>query len=209
MRERRILDYLGRDTGARMAHITWRSKPTLSPLTKQPVRCIVVEDGKGQFWTGHRAGSKDGVGSYEFYSEPLKDRGEAIVEARNSTRSYLACQAEFYSERTEGKRPGREIVRVTMDDGWSVAIRATEGRMDGVVAEKPLERLVSTRDISNESAGNVDVRTEMHVRGAEKRAGDRVPGGEAKKILDSFGKPKRGRVGKLPSGGRRIEGPSR
>jgi hypothetical protein len=35
------------------------------------------------------------------------------------------------------------------------------------------------------------------------------PGRQAKKILDALGKPKRGRVGKFPSGGRKIEGPSR
>jgi hypothetical protein len=170
---------------------------------------MVVEDGKGRFWTGHRVGSKDGVGNYEFYSEPLKDRGEAMIEARNSTRSYLACQAEFYSERTEGKRPGQEIVRVTMDDGWSVAIRAAEGRMGGVMAEKPVERLVSTRIISDEYTGNADARFETPTRSNEKQSDERAPGNEAKKILNSFGKPKRYRVGKFPSGGRKIEGPSR
>src|SRR5664280_1192413 len=115
MRERRILDYLGRDTGARMAHITWRSKPTLSPLTGDSVRCVVVEDGKGQFWAGHRCGSKDKSGQYEFLSEPWRDQRQAMSISRESTRSFLACHAEYYSERAPGKQAGEEIVRVTMD----------------------------------------------------------------------------------------------
>jgi hypothetical protein len=74
----------------------------------------------------------------------------------------------------------------------------------GFMAEKPVERLVSGRDVSGE---RVDRKLDAPVRRAEKS--EREPGSEAKKILDSFGKPKRQRVEKFPSGGKRIDGPSR
>lgn len=70
------------------------------------------------------------------------------------------------------------------------------------MAEKPVERLVSGRDASGE---RVDHKLDAPVRRAERP--EREPGSEAKKILDSFGKQKR--VGKFPSGGKRIDGPSR
>ena len=91
-----------------------------------------------------------------------------------------------------------------MDDGWSMAIRAPERRMEGAMAEKSVGRLVSTRDLT-EAAGRFTGRVDAKVEEVPKRA----PGDTAKKILDSVGKPKRYRVGKFPSGGRKIEGPSR
>ena len=107
-----------------MVRITWRSKPATSPLTGKAVRCVVVEDGNGRYWSGHRLGSKDNGSQYEFWSEPLQDKRQAISDARHSTRSFLAIHAEVYSQQFKDAQAGKEIVRVTMDDGWSVAIHA-------------------------------------------------------------------------------------
>ena len=48
-----------------------------------------------------------------------------------------------------------------------------------------------------------------HNWSVEIRAPEQLPGAETNKILDSFGRPKRYRVGKFPSGGRKMKGPSR
>jgi len=56
MAKREIIDYVGRKTGTSMTGYAWRSKPTRSPLTGRAVRCVVVQDDKGQFWAGARMG---------------------------------------------------------------------------------------------------------------------------------------------------------
>ena len=46
--------------------------------------------------------------------------------SRQQARSLLSMHAELYSNAITDKKPGEQIVKITMDDGWSVAINAPE-----------------------------------------------------------------------------------
>ena len=127
MAKREIINCSGRDTGERIAQFVWRSKPTSSPHTGRAVRCIVAQDEKGQYWPGTRIGpAKGGKAEYEFWTESSTKPNEAIAVAREHTREFVGMEAELYSENIKGKKPGEQIVKVSMDDGWSVAINAPE-----------------------------------------------------------------------------------
>jgi hypothetical protein len=59
------------------------------------------------------------------FGESILTSKHAIDEARHSTREALSDEAEMYAHKMRSHaQPGKEIVRVTMDDGWSVAINA-------------------------------------------------------------------------------------
>ena len=119
------MDCLGRSTGERVARYVWRSKPTRSPYTGRAVRALVVQDQKGQYWDATRIGRGDGQKArHEFWLEPSKTKEQAMAMSRQQTREYLGAEAELYSNTVTGKKPGEQIVKITMDDGWSVAINA-------------------------------------------------------------------------------------
>ena len=103
----------------------WRSKPTRSPATGRPVRCVVGQDEHGRFRAAMRIGvAKDGSGDVEttFAVESFATKEQAIEASREFTRDFLRAEAECYAGTVTNKRPGEQIVRVEMDDGWSLAI---------------------------------------------------------------------------------------
>ena len=119
------MDCLGRSTGERIARYVWRSKPTEDPTIGQPVRCIVAQDEKGQYWAATRIGRGDGQKArYEFWLYPRETKQQAMELSREQTRGFLSMQAESYSNTVTDKKPGEKIVTITMDDGWSVTINA-------------------------------------------------------------------------------------
>jgi len=112
MAKREITDWRGKITGERIARYVWRSKPTRSPLTDRPIRCIVAQDEKGQYWAATRTGRGDGQNAeYEMW-ESCASKQEAMVISRQIALGVLACQAEMYSDGVNDKRvainaPGR------------------------------------------------------------------------------------------------------
>jgi len=48
----------------------------------------------------------------------------AMAVSREATRGLLSTGAELYANTITDKKPGEQIVKITMDDGWSVAINA-------------------------------------------------------------------------------------
>jgi hypothetical protein len=124
MSKREITDWQGRSFGERVARYVWRSKPTRSPVTDRPVRCIVAQDEKGQYWAATRTGQGDGQKpQYELW-EPCATKQEAMAISRQQARVMLGTEAELYSNTVTDKGPGEQIVKITMDDGWSVTINA-------------------------------------------------------------------------------------
>ena len=127
MARREIIDYLGNRTGDYLQRFVWRSQPTKGPLTGRPVRCIVMQDGEGKYWAGARIGPKEGQKcQYEISPQPLQFRENAFAESREMTREFLSHEAEVYAASAPSKGSGETIVRVEMDDGWSVSIREAE-----------------------------------------------------------------------------------
>jgi hypothetical protein len=126
MKSREIIDYIGGPTGATVKSYEWKSQPTRGPFTGRPIRAIVVKDKFGRLWGGIRFGaSATEKARTEFWGKHFNFRNDAIEEARHSTREALSAEAEMYSQKMRpNAQPGKEIVRVTMDDGWSVAINA-------------------------------------------------------------------------------------
>lgn len=124
MDKREILDTSGRNTGERLAQYVWRSKPTQDPTIGRPVRCVVAMDEKGQYWAATRIGSGNGKKAQTEFWEAFSTKDRAVFISRDQTRSFLATHAELCSTTVTGKKPGEEIVKITMDDGWSVAINA-------------------------------------------------------------------------------------
>jgi hypothetical protein len=139
MARREIVDYVGCPTGVTVKSYEWKSQPALGPFTGKAIRAIAVKDEFGRFWGGIRFGaSATEKARNEFGSKPFEFRNDAVNEARHSARAALSAEAEIYSQKIRpNAQPGKEIVRVTMDDGWSVAINAA-GRIS------PAERRVMT-----------------------------------------------------------------
>jgi hypothetical protein len=105
----------------------WRSPPTKSPMTGHPVRCVVAQDDEGRFRAGTRInGGGPAVVETDYFQVPFATKEEAIQAAREITRDFLSAEAELYSARATNTKPGEELVRVVMDDGWSVSINAAE-----------------------------------------------------------------------------------
>jgi hypothetical protein len=127
MATREIIDFLGRSTGERIARYVWRSKPTRSPVSGRQVRCLVAQDEKGRYWDATRIGRGDGQKArHEFWLEPSATKERAMAMSRQQTREYLSAEAELYSNTITDKKRGEQIVKITMDDGWSVTINAPE-----------------------------------------------------------------------------------
>jgi hypothetical protein len=124
MEKREIVDCLGRSTGERIARYIWRSKPTRDPIIDRPVRCVVAQDEKGQYWAATRIGRGNGQKSQTEFWESFETKERAVAISRNQTRAFLSTQAESYSNTATDKKPGEKIVEITMDDGWSVAVNA-------------------------------------------------------------------------------------
>ncbi len=122
MAKREIVDYLGNETGEHVQRFVWRSKPTKSPLTGSPVRCVVAQDEKGQYWGAARIGGEKP--KYEFWCQPFATKQQATAAARGQTRDFLAADCEQYSQTVSAKKPGEKIVEVRMDDGWRLSINA-------------------------------------------------------------------------------------
>jgi hypothetical protein len=127
MAKREIVDCFERSTGASIARYVWRSKPIQSPHTGRAVRGIVAQDENGRYWSGTRVGpGKSAKAEYEFWLHPSRKINEAVAVARDHTRGVVEMEAELYARTITDKKPGEEIVKVTMDDGWSVAINAPD-----------------------------------------------------------------------------------
>jgi hypothetical protein len=124
MAKREIMDYLGRSTGENMARYVWRSKPTYDPTTERPVRCIVIQDEKGKYWAATRTGGGNGQKASCEYWDSWETAERAMAVSREATRGLLSTGAELYANTITDKKPGEQIVKITMDDGWSVAINA-------------------------------------------------------------------------------------
>jgi hypothetical protein len=126
MAKREITDWHGDSTGQRIARYVWRSKPTRSPITDRPIRCIVAQDEKGGYWAATRTGRGGGQkAQYELW-EPCDTKQQAMAISRQQARGLISVHAELYSNTVTDKKPGEKIVEITMDDGWSVAINAPE-----------------------------------------------------------------------------------
>jgi hypothetical protein len=126
MGDRHVIDRDG-NIGFRLQRYVWRSKPTASPLTGRPVRCVVGQDENGQFRPATRIGlGKEPNPAIEtkFAIEPFSSKAEATQASRELTRDFLAGEAEVYSQQVKDTKPGQQIVKVEMDDGWSMAINA-------------------------------------------------------------------------------------
>jgi hypothetical protein len=124
MAKREIIDSFNNFSGEKLARYVWRSKPTRSPLTGRQVRCVVAQDEKGRYWAGLRIGRGNGQkAEYEMW-ETCRTKQEAISISRQQARIALSTAAELYANTIKDKKPGEQIVKVTMDDGWSVAINA-------------------------------------------------------------------------------------
>jgi len=130
MAKREIIDYVGRKTGTSMTGYAWRSKPTRSPLTGRAVRCVVVQDDKGQFWAGARMGPGGGERCHnELWSEPFSAKDGAVKESRSMTRDFLSAHTEMAAmteNQTRRFKPGEVMASASMDDGWRIEIRAPE-----------------------------------------------------------------------------------
>jgi hypothetical protein len=86
MAKREIIDSFNKLSGEKIARYVWRSKPTRSPLSGRPVRCIVAQDEKGRYWAGLRIGRGDGQKvQYEMW-EACKTKQEAISISRQQAR---------------------------------------------------------------------------------------------------------------------------
>jgi hypothetical protein len=152
MPKREIIDSLKGISGARVVRYIWRSKPTRSPLSGRPVRCIVAQDEEGRYWAGLRIGRGDGKkAQYEMW-ETCKTKQEAMSISRQQARLLLGTHAEFHSDSVKEKKPGEQIVKVTMDDGWSVAINAP-GRVSPAEARvmKLFDKLDSNEKLPQKS----------------------------------------------------------
>jgi hypothetical protein len=118
MPKREIIDCVGKATGAVIERYAWRSGATQSPFTGQPVRAIVAQDERGQYWGGVRIGPGNGAKQQnEFWTEPFQHKEDGIKVARELTRSFLSKDAEQQADRMPKAYDGRELVRVKMDDG--------------------------------------------------------------------------------------------
>jgi hypothetical protein len=156
MEKREITDWRGRGTGEIVARYAWRSKPTQSPAIDRPVRCIVAQDEKGQYWAGTRIGRGNGKNAETEFWQPFETKERAVAVSREVTRSFLSMQAEVYADTVTGKKPGEQMVKVTMDDGWSVAIHAAgritpgeaklQALFGGTGKSKPPSRQPSKKD---------------------------------------------------------------
>ena len=146
MSDRSIIDYFGRRTGATLQEYVWKSKPTRSPYTDRAVRCVVVEDEMGRYWGGARIGPGDGEkGRNELWIHPFRTKEAAMKLAREFARSFLTAEAEQQANDMPNAAQGKELVRVTMDDGWSVAINAPAPKVaDKARLEAFFERLAKS-----------------------------------------------------------------
>jgi hypothetical protein len=124
MAKREIVDSFNKISGAGIARYVWRSKPTRSPLSGRSVRCIVAQDEEGRYWAGLRIGRGGGQKSQFELWETCETKQEAISISRQQGRMLLSTHAEFCASTAEDKKRGEQIVKVTMDDGWSVEINA-------------------------------------------------------------------------------------
>jgi hypothetical protein len=126
MKSREIVSYIGGPTGATINSYEWRSQPTRGPFTGKPIRAIVVRDEYGRCWGGIRFGASATENARtEFWGKHFNFKSDAIDEARHSAREALCAEAQIYTQKMLPRaQPGEEIVRVTMDDGWSYSINA-------------------------------------------------------------------------------------
>jgi hypothetical protein len=133
MAEINVLDGNGQ-FGFRLQKYVWRSKPTASPLTGRSVRCVVGQDEHGKFRAATRVGRDNERGDIQttFATESFSNKEEAIAASRDITRDYLNGEAQGYANTvTRAMKPGEQIVKVEMDDGWSTQINAP-GKLDPV-----------------------------------------------------------------------------
>jgi len=106
----------------------WRSAPATASLPGSAIRCIVVQDEHGKFRPGIRIGRSPNGWKAEtiFTDDQFVTKQEAVQFSREMTRSYISAEAECYADSVkEPMTPGEQIIKVQMDDGWSVEINAS------------------------------------------------------------------------------------
>lgn len=110
------------------------------------MRCVVAQDESGGYRAAIRIGRGDGARfEVEFAKEQFATKEVAIEASREITRGFLSADAEQYASRVTGKKPGEEIVRVRMDDGWSTSINEAM-KPDTRAAEKLLASATTPRE---------------------------------------------------------------
>jgi len=105
----------------------WRSAPATASLPGAAIRCIVGQDEHGKFRPGIRIGQFENNGKAQtiFTENQFLTKQEAVQFSREMTRAYIWGEAECYADSVKkSMKPGEQIIKVQMDDGWSVEINA-------------------------------------------------------------------------------------
>jgi hypothetical protein len=105
----------------------WRSAPATCSLPGGAIRCVVGQDEHGWFRAGTRLGREenDEKAQTMFAEDEFDTKEEAIEFSREMTRAYISAEAECYADSVrKPMSPGERIIKVEMDDGWSVEINA-------------------------------------------------------------------------------------
>jgi hypothetical protein len=105
----------------------WRSAPATCSLPGGAIRCIVGQDEHGTFRPGIRLGRSPDGGKAQtiFTDDQFLTKEEAVQASREMTRAYIWAEAECYADSVKkSMKPGERIIKVQMDDGWSVQINA-------------------------------------------------------------------------------------
>jgi hypothetical protein len=115
----------------------WRSAPATCSLPGGAIRCVVGQDEHGWFRAGTRLGREvnEEKAQTMFAGEHFADKRAAIECSREMTRAYISAEAECYADSVKKPMsPGERIIKVQMDDGWSVEINAP-GRLSPLEAK--------------------------------------------------------------------------
>jgi hypothetical protein len=105
----------------------WRSAPATCSLGGGAIRCIVAQDEHGKFRPGIRVAEFENAGRAQtiFTGDQFVTKQEAVQSSREMTRAWISAEAESYAASVkEPMKPGEQIIKVQMDDGWSVEINA-------------------------------------------------------------------------------------
>lgn len=134
----------------------WRSAPATCSLPGAAIRCVVGQDEQGWFRAGTRLGRDEEGAKAQTMFAPLlfPDKQAAIEFSREMTREFIWAEAECYADNVKTPmKPGEQIIRVQMDDGWSVEINA-RGRLS------PLE--TKLKELSERNVEPASSRTRSH-----------------------------------------------
>ncbi len=105
----------------------WRSAPATWSSPGAAIRCVVGQDEHGKFRPGIRVGRSPNGWNLQtiFANEQFLTKEEAVQASREMTRAYISAEAECYADSVKrSMKPGERIIKIQMDDGWSVQINA-------------------------------------------------------------------------------------